>query len=607
MNDDVFKIVAMYTEIQGLIPLFKEFSGNFNVGFKCWVGHFVSSGMDYVLRHFRNVIRVGGGDGNGTKTKNKKCVTILGKYACGNGNQRVYPELNVSSYLDGKIRTKKLDIKGIWSSIKIPESVFVDLKSLRVDLCYKLDLRSARKLRYLEVKRCEDIICLGSGIRRLVLKNCDVRLIKELEECVELESVYFEGCRGVELSRFEKCHKLMEIVVRNCSGCREDNLREGYFFRVTLINFSGNVDLGGIRGANILEIMGCEYVWGLKEVEGVVTLKIKECRNLKFDVGGCCEGKLRHVVLGGMFVDFSWFDKCENLHDLRLERCENLRFEDIARVVRKVDSLEIVGCVGTDGEEGGKGMRKEQEQEKILNNLYLEAIRMVDVVNYVGLGAKNVEIVNCGNVGEGHIDQMRMECVEKLVMRMCVCFGIIHVGAHGMNMRSIVISNCAGLKKIDVSGCRVISSIVVKGCNNLKNVSGLDMCRDLKFIDFSKCINLKSIGFGDLRSLYSVILNGCVGLENVKFGSCGDLKYIDFGLCHKLRNIVGLQLCEELNYVNFLECRKLNSKFLSELSFMCGDLYWCQGKYVGINHIVPKHRAIFGRHWNNLVVGNYLW
>ena len=128
-----------------------------------------------------------------------------------------------------------------------------------------------------------------------------------------------------------------------------------------------------------------------------------------------------------------------------------------------------------------------------------------------------LELLDCSNSGLTSFTMKGQEYLEELDLASCI------------NLSSMTLENCDGLKKVDMPNT-IISNCIIRGCENLEDIN-ISNTKRLEVLDLQGCPNLKKLNLSGVLSttLRDLDLTASLNLEELNISSTAYIETITFG------------------------------------------------------------------------------
>lgn len=342
--------------------------------------------------------------------------------------------------------------------------------------------------------------------------------------CSEITSLNLRGEGQIDtslLDQFRYCNKLKNLTLH--FRCDEQNNLDFSFasyckkiesFSIDINYYHDLENLNNIPFLNILTSLKAEACYSINDISS-----LSKCPCLRYLDFTSCE-ELRNI---------DHLKNCKNLETLLMpgKAFEEMLLEDINGLKNclMLKTLNLKRC------------------EHLEDISPLEKCTLLENIDLFGTGVENIEVLR------------NFTSLKKLDLSWCE------------NIEDFSpLETCVNIEEINFEGCEQISDI-----SFLKNYSSLKILR----IHDSHSENYN----GEPQLVYNIesidSLKNCLNLEKLYLSrskikdlspleSCKRLKYLDISHCNQIENIGSLQHCESLEYLDISGCLEIKDLFLLE-------------------------------------------
>ncbi|XP_061996245.1 disease resistance protein RUN1-like isoform X1 [Rosa rugosa] len=383
-------------------------------------------------------------------------------------------------------------LKSLPSNFNPKHLVDLDMRSSRIRQLWK-GTKLLKKLKYIDLSLS------------LYLKETP-----DLTEATNLEKVNLEGCTSL-LEVHPSISDLKNLAFLSLKGCKELKILPSSFCMKSLktLELSGCSNLD--KFPEISEVMAelprlsldktaiKELPSSIKNLRGLVTLSLKDCRELESLPSSICELKsLRYVTLSGC-SKFKVFPKIVGVEDMKglIElHMDGTSIEEFLPPISALEELVVLSL-------------RDCEQLKSLPS----SIHMKSLDTLILSGCSNLQKFpeiseKMRRLSELHLDDIAIVELPLSIKNLC-------------QLESLSLKDCGELKSLPSSIFELesLSMITVSGCSKFKvfpqNEEDLEGLQKLVTLRLEDCGELRSLPscICQLKSLRFVALSGCSKFE----------------------------------------------------------------------------------------------
>nr|XP_011459123.1 PREDICTED: TMV resistance protein N-like isoform X2 [Fragaria vesca subsp. vesca] len=383
-------------------------------------------------------------------------------------------------------------LKSLPSNFNPKHLVDLDMRSSHIKQLWK-GTKLLKKLKYIDLSLS------------LYLKETP-----DLTEATILEKVNLEGCTSL-LELHPSISNLKNLLFLSLKGCKELKILPNSFSMKSLkvLNFSGCSNLE--KFPEISEVMAelpqlCldktaikELPLSIENLRGLVTLSLKDCRELKSLPSSICQLKsLRYVTLSGC-SKFKVFPQIVGLEDMKSLRELHLDGTCIKEFLPSILALKELVVLS---------LRDCKELKSLPNSIHMKSLDTLILSGCSNLQKFPEISEKTHRLSELHLHDIAIEELPPSITNLC-------------QLESLILKDCEKLKSLPSSIYQLecLSTITVSGCSKFKvfpqNTNSLEGLQKLVTLRLEDCGVLRSLpsSICQLKSLRYVALSGCSKFE----------------------------------------------------------------------------------------------
>lgn len=422
---------------------------------------------------------------------------------------------------------------------KINLTFFTHLKKLSLTSCDNLNeliVSEQNSIEELEINYCNQFNCQFNhfkNLKRLSISGQSLITHLDLSELGELEELTIENCNALQYLNLSACKKLKKLTI---NGGPESDEVEFILKIAGLQSLESAIILNNYKLTTI-DFSGCQNLLNLRinRCTNLKELNLKQCSNLQnLEVSSANNLKIHHL------------DNCNKLKNIALNSIAELSG---AEYIGNHFPLEAVHLKMHDNISLNKLIA-----DKRLLHLNLSNVSNKSTIDFTS--AK--EIKNVGLESIKNITQLSVIAPKNIRT-----FKLLDGGALenlflsvSHDVEKISIAACRKLQNINLTHCKNIHELDINDCHSLKSIDPLILTK-VSVLSVWKCRSLDVLNLQNSSSIKRILLKENDNLAHVDFSSFAELEELEIDSCDKLQDL-NLRNCLKLKRIIIKNCRRLS-------------------------------------------------
>ena len=372
------------------------------------------------------------------------------------------------------------------------------------------------------------------------LRDEDVEKI--IHVCTNLQELDISGC-------YKFTDEAIRLIIKECTNLQKLNLS-----RCSQLTNAAFGQEGNYSKLLSWHLEGCK---NLTDVSLAVI--IPQCSKLQeLTLSECIQLESK---------TFQLISKLQELKILKLNKCENLREEDVEMIIdqikNRLQTLELSGC---------KKLR-----DIIFKNCL--ALKVIDLSENNKLA--EITFDNCPELKQ--LNLAKSYNLKSVILDECGTLPSLNINTCE-RLKNVYLCGCKKLTELSLAGAIKLDNLIfedsplvslnLSGCHNLPNETFeviKEDCEEVTILELSECKNLEEETLNSLlekcgEKLKTLRLSQCDNLKEVALEKCTNLQELDVSECVKLsentlKKIQGKQLVS----LNLKECKNLSDETIYTL------------------------------------------